>query len=210
LEALLPGSVVLENGFERGFNYHNPDIVWIDWYLSEHRIDAERYILCEWDCYANQSFEEAYSSVWSADVVGSHVYRIERDKWHWFDRQAEFLPWHWRKHAAGIMPFNGIMLSRKAMEAIAGEPIREGIFCELRLPTLCRRLGYEIAELPIDVALRNIPYAGKEVAPAGVGVWHPVKRVHKTIVQPPPIIREIAASKPCGGCSRAQRGDGKK
>jgi len=94
------------------------------WYVNiGFKIESERFLLVEWDCWCNCSLKEYYYRVWDCDVVGPSVYYPERDHWNWFN-SIRYLPIHAQKYATGIVPFNGILLSKKAMDEISKELLK--------------------------------------------------------------------------------------
>lgn len=136
---------------------------------------ARRYIFLEWDTLATMPIRDFYAEVWDADAAGSEVKRIEADPGWWF-HQRDRLPEHLRRHAAGIVPLNGTLLSDRALAAVAAGPIPPGIFCELRLGTLLRAAGFEPVALP-EAKGRMNSWNPALVAfdPDRPGIYHPIK-----------------------------------
>lgn len=171
------GAIRVPKTFERGNNWHNGDAVFREWFRGPHRIDAERYMWIEWDCQVTVPVAEWYSEVWRADAAATWVPRPPM-MWDWFQAQGKSLPQRLQPHAAGVVPLNGILLSRRALETIAAEPLLEGIFCELRVGTMLRAHGFEIAEFPIWKGRTNIYLShSRSVEVAGRGLFHPVKNL---------------------------------
>ena len=69
-------------------------------------------------------------------------------EWQWFREQMHLLPPTLRQHSAGIVPFNGLLLSHRALLAIVDADPPPGIFCELRIGTLLRSAGSAIGRIP--------------------------------------------------------------
>jgi hypothetical protein len=67
----------------------------------------------------------------------------------------DLLPPTLRQHAAGIVPFNGLLLRHWALSAVVDADPPPGIFCELRIGMLLRSAGFEMAEYPPDKQQMN-------------------------------------------------------
>jgi hypothetical protein len=177
------GAVEVKRTFDRGYNWHNADIIWNQWYRSEKRIEAERYMFLEYDCRCFTAVEQVYKTVWDDDAVAAHVHRpVSTPNWRGF-WQTAYLPWSWSAMATGISPLNGVMLSRKAMDAWASLDLPPGIHCELRIGTALRVAGFDWKPLPERIARHNLsrrhnftPMGG--TVPA-TGMWHPIKAAHE-------------------------------
>lgn len=171
----LDDAVRLPMSFQRGRNWHNLDWICRDWFLSSHRIDAERYVWLEWDCLANEPLRNWYADLWYADFVASTSVRPPAP-WYWFRSQRAFLPHALVPYASGITPMNGVLMSRRAMSAYAQADVPEGLFCELRLPTILASCGITASRLPSHKATQNrfLP-RGASVPVIGRGLFHPVK-----------------------------------
>ncbi len=171
----LDDAVRLPMTFQRGRNWHNVDWICRDWFRSSHRIEALRYIWLEWDCLVNAPLRDWYSDLWEADFVASRAVRPPAP-WYWFRAQMAFLPHSLVPFATGIAPLNGVVLSRRAMFNYAQTDLPEGIFCELRLPTVLASCGITVSELPPDKASQNRFLPNKASLPVqGQGLFHPVK-----------------------------------
>ena len=169
------GAVEVAKSFREGGNWHNCDAVLREWFRSPDRIEAERYLWIEWDCRVTVAVEEWYAEVWNADAAGTWVPRPPM-MWDWFSGEYDRLPPHLKPHAAGIVPFNGVLLSRRALEAFAAEPLADGFFCELRLGTTLRSLGFEPVEVPTWKGRTNVYLSeSRSLRVTEPGLWHPVK-----------------------------------
>ncbi len=138
---------------------------------------ARRYIYLEWDALTTAPVRDFYAEVWDRDAAGSTAVLVERDPgWYWF-RQADRLPPHLRPKAGGIVPLNGVLLSHRALAAVAGGEIPPGVFSELRLGTLLRHAGFEMGELPGPKRAMNSFDRGLVAFDAGrPGIYHPIKQ----------------------------------
>ena len=139
-------------------------------------LHAERYVFLEWDALATMPVREFYAEVWDADAAAASAKRAEDEPgWYWFG-QVGLLPEAMRPHAGGLAPLNGTLLSHRALAAVAAGPVPPGIFCELRLGTLVRHAGFELADFPPEKARMNscTPDA-IDFDPARPGIYHPVK-----------------------------------
>ena len=70
--------------------------------------------MLEWDTLATMPVKEFFGELWDRDVVGTSVKLHEtHPEWQWFREQMHLLPPPLRQHAAGIVPFNGLLLSHR-------------------------------------------------------------------------------------------------
>ena len=153
------------------------DTILYRWFLHGG-LHAKRYIFLEWDTLATMPVREFYDEVWDADAAGSVAKRIEDDPdWIWF-HQVGLLPESLRSHAGGLLPLNGTLLSHRALAAVARSPVPPGIFCELRLGTLLRSLGFALTELP-EPKRRMNSYDRRLITFAidQPGIYHPIKNL---------------------------------
>ncbi|TDQ08443.1 hypothetical protein [Pedobacter metabolipauper] len=165
--------------------FENKDKAWLStdlniflWFVDEgYKIESERYLLVEWDCWCNCNLKDYYSRVWDCDVVGPSVFYPKRDYWNWFNAIPD-LPLKARPYATGIVPFNGILLSGKAMESISKEILKaefDNFNSEMRLATIASMLNMDPIVNP--VCNRNITW--KEVDYfdySQQSLFHPVKK----------------------------------
>lgn len=152
--------ITIMNPFENSNEaWLNSDLTVFLWYRDNcDKIQAERFLLLEWDCWCDINLKEYYSRVWDLDVVAPMTLYPERDGWHWF-KTLDKMPVHARLYATGIVPFCGILVSEKAMNEICTEilkPIYNGLIGELRFPTIATMLGF--APVPNPVCSRNITW----------------------------------------------------
>lgn len=159
------------------------DTILYSWY-RHGGLRARRYIALEWDTLATLPVREFYDEVWDADAAGSTVMRIESDDWYWF-HQNDLLPEAVRPRACGIVPFNGLLLSDRAMAAVATGPVPPRVFAELRVGSLVRGAGFEPVAFPPHKARTN------SYDPAMIttdrdrpGLYHPVKSGPPALLDP--------------------------
>ncbi len=174
---------LLSNRWSSEDKWSSADSILYRWFLHGG-VRAQRYLMLEWDTLATAPVKEFFGELWDRDVVGTSVKLHEtHPEWHWFREQMHLLPPALRQHAAGIVPFNGLLLSHRALSAVVDADPPPGIFCELRIGTLLRSAGFELAEYPPDKQrmnsfhLLNISFDG--ITP---GIYHPIK--HSGAVSP--------------------------
>jgi glycosyltransferase involved in cell wall biosynthesis len=153
------------------------DSILYRWFLHGG-VRAQRYLMLEWDTLATAPVKEFFGDLWDRDVVGTSVKLHEAHaEWQWFREQMHLLPPALRQHAAGIVPFNGLLLSHRALSAVVDAEPPPGIFCELRIGTLLRSAGFELAEYPPEKQRMN-SFHPLNISFDGVtpGIYHPIKR----------------------------------
>lgn len=171
------GTVQVPMTFRRGRAWHNLDWIFCEWFRSVSRVNAERYIWLDWDCRVDVPLKEWYGEYWSHHFVASKAMRPP-EKWYWFRTQRAFLPHVLSPFACGIVPLNGVLLSRFAMTTYANEQLPEGIFCEFRLATVLASRGIRASQLPPEKAATNQFLAGgNSLDVSGPGFYHPVKHM---------------------------------
>ena len=117
------------------------DSILYRWFLHGG-VRAQRYLMLEWDTLATAPVKEFFGELWDRDVVGTSVKLHEtHPEWQWFREQMHLLPPSLQQQAAGIVPFNGLLLSHRALSAVVDADPPPGIFCELRIGTLLRSAG---------------------------------------------------------------------
>lgn len=160
----------------------SPDRILYRWF-RHGGLRARRYIFLEWDTLATMPVREYYDEVWDADAAGSTAKRIEHEpEWEWF-RQMPRLPGPLRAKAGGIVPFNGILLSHRALEAVTSGPIPPNVFCELRLGTLLRNAGFEAQTFsPEKQRTNSFDRRLIDFDPVRPGIYHPIKSREAAIV----------------------------
>lgn len=149
------------------------------WFIEqENRIKSERFLIVEWDCRCNCNLRQYYGKVWDYDVVGPCVYYPERDHWNWFNT-IQRLPYRARRFATGIVPFNAILLSKRAMSLISKEILKPEFYdfnSELRLATIASMLSMDPVVNPVcnrtNTWRNNIRWDMQNG-----GLFHPVKAI---------------------------------
>lgn len=166
----------------------NRDWIVREWFRGPHRIEARRYIALEWNCYADTSLAEWYREVWDCDAAGARVraperppHESRRETWRWFRRQRRRMPEEIHEHATGLSPFNGVLLSRRALDFYSRVPEWYGglgLCAELRLPSILKAARFHIQAMPRWKARRNTCGARypMRVIAASPGLWHPVDK----------------------------------
>ena len=170
--------------------WSSADSILYRWFLHGG-IRARRYLMLEWDTLATMPVKEFYGELWDRDAVATSVKRIEtHPEWQWFRQQLHLLPPHLRQHAAGVVPFNGLLLSHRALAAVVEADPPPGIFCELRIGTLLRASGFDLSELPPEKRKMN-SFHPLNISFDGVtpGIYHPIKQ--RGIPGPPQAERRV-------------------
>lgn len=145
-------------------------------------IDADRWVIVEWDAYCNQSVQEFFGPVWKYLLSGPSVRWPNREpEWFWF-KTKNSLPQHLHPWAVGIVPFCFILVDAGLLSrVVANVPWDHLGNCnsELRFATLCNSLGGSpvanpnagpnITWQPLYLAsnFREVP-----------GMWHPIKQIY--------------------------------
>lgn len=137
---------------------------------------AERYIYVEYDMLYRVPMADFYREVWDADVAGAQLFLVGRHRnWRFFKQAWPYLSPEQRRHAAGISPLAGTMIAHRALEKICEGRIPQGVFCEVRLPTLAFAAGFDVEELPYPKK-RNITWRQDLVRfDKQTDAYHPVK-----------------------------------
>lgn len=175
----LPGAIDVADASSE-FSDEDPweacDTMIYRWFRHARSVEAERYTYIEWDTLATMPLREYFADVWDADAAGAQV-KTPRSHpyWEWFRRDLGKLPEPMRPHATAVVPVNGVLLSRRALEAVCRCQIPSSIFCELRLGTLLRSCGVAPIEMPAHLAQSNGWRTDLTAVSASPGVYHPVK-----------------------------------
>jgi len=150
--------------------YRNLDLALLNWYRSHRDLEFDRLIFYEWDLYSRRSVDEIYGDVEAdAAFVSLQPYETHR---HWrfrdrprgsINRLMDFIEGQGEKPMLYTCIFAGGMISNKALEALASLEIERNLqygFCEIRLPSLLKSLGYEVEALNLFV--RATPVVSRE------------------------------------------------
>jgi hypothetical protein len=145
-------------------------------FFKRRPVTADRYIFLEWDACATAPLKDYYSEVWDASAAGSEIVTPESEPdWPWF-AQRRNLPTGLQQFSAGLRPLNGVLLSHRALAAVAEIPAPRHVFSEYRLGTLLRAAGVKLSALPEHKA-KNNSYDPGRIAfdPLTPSLYHPVK-----------------------------------
>jgi hypothetical protein len=137
-----------------------------NWY-ENHRIEAERYIIFEWDCLCNTSVRSFYEPVWDCDLAVSKISTMN-DGWWWFKEYERVKP----LTPCGAIPIAGSLISKRLLDKISEGPVLQNVFCELRLGSLAVGYNAKIGLMPCG---DNMLLARSEDECVNPGVYHPVK-----------------------------------
>lgn len=157
--------------------------------LHEHRVEAKRYLLMEYDVFCTQSFQEFYADVWDAEIAALpfHYYHPGIQTWPWFGEDCPQGRFAKRMHDLGaygdklcaVAPSIGIMFNHDAFLKVcdtARDPIFYNLFCEARMATAIAMSGCKVSLLRHDFK-DFISCLPSPPAMTGPGIWHPVKTV---------------------------------
>lgn len=173
---------------QRSALWHHGDQIFWRYLLMPEAVEAERYVLFEWDTFSHgMGVREFYREVWDGpDVAGARVvsYTPRPDcyhapRWEWFAKLWERLP---AEELIGIVPFCGTFLRRRAAEAIIHtdpESVYPGFreaFAELRPFVIAYRVGMTFAQL---TTRKTLLWTRKNQAPLldEPGIYHPCKEL---------------------------------
>ena len=157
-------------------NWEGADIALLQWF-RQRSFDAERYLWVEYDSLCSISLREWYADVWDADAAGARLETINPDWYFWRDVQK--LPPAYRAVAASFSPFNGIMVSHRALSEVSVRFYPKNVFCELRFPTAIRAAGFSLATLPLQKGNSNRFRASDITVTESAGFFHPVKTIKR-------------------------------
>lgn len=145
-------------------------------FFSKGLVDAQRYIVLEYDVCATVGVRKFYDPVWNADAAATSVYHYGYQEWPWF-REVDRLPTYLHCHAAGIAPFNGAMFSRRALEEVTkDDSVPDDVYCELRMGTLLKKNGLRIETMPWWEKTNRWGNEWIPFDPSKPWIFHPVKK----------------------------------
>lgn len=154
------------------------DVMLYLWFRHCRNIEAERYAIIEWDTLATMPLREYYRDVWDADAAGCGLKTPQHSPtWEWFVAHGSRLPEPLRTHMVGLVPFNGILLSHRALEQICQQEIPRHINNELRLGTLLSTCGFQLKTIGPAAASNNQWRADQIKISGRPGLYHPVKSI---------------------------------
>lgn len=183
-EAFLPGTVDVRD-FPSPYADEDPwksaDDITLRWIRGGPTVEADRYIVYEWDVYSTTSVRRFYAPVWDADLACFAPQYIARNPdWFWFC-DLPLLPPELASFACGLAPWACVLLSARAASLMAHGPLIPGVISELRAGTLARHAGLKIS--PMEYAKGMISFREDRIRVTGAaGVYHPVK----VAMDPPP------------------------
>jgi hypothetical protein len=174
----LPKSIdvgLFRSDFSNEKKWRNIDTTIYRWFANR-AINAEKYLIIEYDCLCKVDLRDYYFDVWDADVAGIDLFtKRENPRWRWFaESELAYLPPADHKHAAGIVPLTCTMFSHAALEQIVATTYRNDVFCELRLGTTIKKLGLRFSRLPL-LKRSTICYHGYSWQTNRPGLFHSVK-----------------------------------
>jgi hypothetical protein len=159
---------------ERLYAWRNCDRAIRDWWREHrHLVEGDHVAFIEWDVVANMDLSRAI--VPGAGIVAPVVEVARGSTWCWF-AEVDHLPAWLRGYAASVRPLAVLIISRECLDAIAA-PKWDGlfardIFCELRLATVARASGFELATHSSLANCRHFPITHPGNTP---GVFHAIK-----------------------------------
>lgn len=171
------GAQEVQKPYKIGDNWHNMDLLCRQWFIENPDTVAKRYIWIESDCRVNKPLIECYREAWNADFAAYHIlYPSTSSHWELWDQYRHLIPERLYPFITGAAPVNASLLSRKAMQAFADAEILEGVFSEIRFPTVIRSAGFQLSSITPSPDSQNI-YLGddRSVEITGDGIQHPVK-----------------------------------
>jgi hypothetical protein len=152
------------------------DVLIFDWY-RQRQVEADRWILVEWDAWCGMPVREWLQEVWHADVSVASVRWPNREpEWYWF-RHIARLPARYRPFAVGMVPTCFATFSDRAFRAISERLVGDilgHIIYEVRMPTLAHEAGFAPVVNPRagwNVTWQEVP----EQTPLSRNLWHAVK-----------------------------------
>lgn len=186
---------------DRGWIWRNVDLIaylWITW--NNRPIEARRWVVFEWDIYCNTNLREWFGASFDGDLVTSFLQKPGPGHPfpHFNQGEVAIIPEPLRPHMMGANPWAGILMSDKALKAIA-ERVRQTqyahAFSEVRVATVAQSLGLELT--------RNVnPQARHTLSSVATftmddidkpSVWHRVKQ-HDPLTLVPPRCANAAGS----------------
>lgn len=144
------------------------------WRANRHRVKSSHVAFAEWDVVCNADLRGGILPF--VGLAGRVIEPRPGSGWQWW-QEIDRLPEELRIHAASLRPLAVVIASRQCMDAIVSpqwdEVFSRDIFSELRLPTVARAAGFQLAELPELLGqVEHFPIPHPGTAP---GVWHQVK-----------------------------------
>ena len=147
------------------------------WRANGAAVAKDEVIFLEYDVFCNMGLSAVLPPLArGVGAAGGRIMTAVADRrTFWPFCEIHRLPLHLRSFAIGIAPLAFLQISRAALDDLC-DPEYDAVFaldlfCELRLPTVIRRCGYNIMPLPLPgVGVRAL-----HPRPEDRGIFHPVK-----------------------------------
>jgi hypothetical protein len=135
------------------------------WRENRGKITGRRVAWLEYDVLVTQELPD----VWPEGVLAKE---LKGAGWRWWG-ECERLP-EFRRHWCGVAPLGVSFWNAAALDAIADakydEVFARDVFCELRMPTICRAAGFPVQAMSLP-GVRWYPVSPR----AAPGIYHAVK-----------------------------------
>jgi hypothetical protein len=162
----------------KGEEWWNCDRNFREWWKT-HRLNvqAERVLFMEWDVFCNVDLRQWVPSAkrFHGMICAQLKTPIRDSGWPGF-REVERLPREMEAYAIAAVPSALLMLDRDALDAIADARwdalFAQDVLSELRLATLVRYLGYQVADCAKWSRVTTTPQVP---GPSFRGILHSVK-----------------------------------
>ncbi len=147
------------------------------WRENRDRVSAGSMVFAEYDVLCNVDTRTVLPRLpLGVGICGPHrVSRIRDRRRFWPFADIPRLPLPMRPLAIAIAPLAVLIISRAALDLILRPELDEvfaaDIFCELRLPTVIRWAGLQVASMD----LQNVHVTRMTVDDCPSGIYHPVK-----------------------------------
>jgi hypothetical protein len=153
--------------------WHEVDKIFLRWFLKPGQPQARRYVFFEFDILATIPAQQFYGSAWNTDAAATCVLTPEKDpKWHWWihaSRLGDAFPMR-----QGAAPLAATLWSHEALDRISRTRRFQDCYCELRMATLAKVLGFHCAA--IDGAHKTVSSVPTDIQVHNRPAWfHPVK-----------------------------------
>ncbi len=164
---------------------NNQDLAIVNWFVTQgKKYDFDFLIYFEYDMFTTQNIENLYGEYSHFDA-GFVSYGKANPLWYHYNHPPEarqsIIQWL-RKHGSSPIPhscfFPGNMISRKALSRLSKVDFPIG-FCELRLPSVLKGLGFSCAKLNFPMikfcTSKNQGFSKTEIEKnPECGIFHPV------------------------------------
>jgi hypothetical protein len=157
--------------------WRNVDRLIYKWFMSDVKIEAERYLILEGDALCSMPAIEFYSEVWDKPASGAQIRTLKTNPKLWVLREVKH-PEIYNGCLQALTPICGIMLSHDALTAIvtlSQDPNYDCLFSEVRIGTLLAVTDYMPA---LICSLIDQYISWNKRTPIGPGIWHAVKQIY--------------------------------